>query len=113
MSRELAEHVADQLDAPVDLRRFFGGWALVLGGVQFAFVMDTLYLATDDATRPQLIEAGSVPFAYTAKGRVVTVERYYSAPPGALDDRTQLRRLAGLALSAAVGPRRGRRTARG
>ena len=92
--RELAEHVIDQLDMPVELRRFFGGWALVHDGAQFAVVMDTLYVVADDSTRPALIEAGSVPFTYQARGRTVTVGRYHSVPEDAFDDPESLRRLA-------------------
>ncbi|WP_188298829.1 TfoX/Sxy family protein [Streptomyces sp. CBMA156] len=59
-SRSLAEHVADQL-APlgeVTVHRHFGGRALRSHGIQFAIVMDTLYLRVDDATRPSYEEPG-------------------------------------------------------
>lgn len=100
-ARELAEHVIDQLELPVDLRRFFGGWALVLDHVQFAMVMDTVYLVTDESSRPELIHAGSVPFTYQAKGKTVTVSRYYSVPPDALDDPQRLRQLVATAIATA------------
>ncbi len=103
--RELAEHVVDQLGMPVDLRRFFGGWALIHDGAQFAVVMDTLYLVVDDSTRPALIEAGSVPFTYQAKGRTVIVGRYHSAPEETLDDPESLRRLAREAIAIVRGDR--------
>ncbi|SHI17613.1 TfoX/Sxy family protein [Streptomyces sp. 3214.6] len=100
-SRSLAEHVADQL-APlggVTVHRYFGGWALRSRGIQFAIVMDTLYLRVDDATRLSYEEAGCTPFTYRAAGRAIVVHAYYSAPAQVIDDRTQLCVLARAALA--------------
>jgi TfoX/Sxy family transcriptional regulator of competence genes len=93
---ELAEHLCEAL-APlgaVGVRRFFGGWALHCRGVQFAMVMDTLYLRVDDRTRPAYEAAGSEPFRYRTGKREVEVRRLYSAPPEALDDPERLCELA-------------------
>ena len=102
-SRELAEHVCDQLAplGPVVLCRFFGGFALERAGAQFAIVMDTLYFCVDDCTREAYAALGSQPFAYRAAGRRVSVQRYYSAPEDALDDADRLAALARDAIAAA------------
>ncbi|WP_441247174.1 TfoX/Sxy family protein [Kitasatospora sp. McL0602] len=99
-SRGLAEHVADQLASlgEVTVHRYFGGWALRSHGIQFAMVMDTLYLRVDDAARASYEDAGSVPFSYRAAGREVVVRRYWSVPVEALDDRAALGALARAAL---------------
>ncbi|WP_031073057.1 TfoX/Sxy family protein, partial [Streptomyces sp. NRRL WC-3742] len=100
-SRSLAEYVADQL-APlgeVTLHRYFGGWALRCHGIQFAIVMDTLYLRVDGEARSSYESAGSTPFTYHAAGRTVVVHAYYSAPAQAIDDRTELCALARAALA--------------
>lgn len=102
--RERAQHFVDQLSplGPVSVRRFFGGWALTLHGVQFAFVMDTLYLCADDRTRPGLVRLGSVPFEYEKKTGTVKLQRYLSAPDSALDDDDALCALARDALKVAA-----------
>lgn len=100
-SRSLAEHVADQL-APlgeVTVHRYFGGWALRSHGIQFAMVMDTLYLRVDGAARASYEKAGSTPFAYLATGREVVVRTYYSVPADAMDDQAELCALARAALA--------------
>ncbi|KAA2260682.1 TfoX/Sxy family protein [Solihabitans fulvus] len=100
-SRSLAEHVADQLASlgEVTVHRYFGGWALRSHGIQFAMVMDTLYLRVDDAARSSYEEAGSTPFTYNAAGREVVVHAYCSVPPDAIDDRAELCALARAALA--------------
>ncbi|MEV0192819.1 TfoX/Sxy family protein [Kitasatospora purpeofusca] len=100
-SRSLAEHVADQL-APlgeVTIHHCFGGWALRRQGIQFAMVMDTLYLRFDGEARPSYEQARSTPFTYHAAGREVVVRTYCSAPPEAIDDRAELCSLARAALA--------------
>ncbi|MFJ8444434.1 TfoX/Sxy family protein [Kitasatospora griseola] len=100
-SRSLAEHAADQL-APlgeVTIHRYFGGWALRSRGIQFAMVMDTLYLRVDDAARPFYEKAGSTPFSYRAAGREVVVHTYYTAPAEAIDNQAELCALARAALA--------------
>lgn len=71
-TRGLALDFASQI-APagcIDIRRFFGGSALVRNGAQFGFVMKgTLYLRVDEAMRAEFEADGSEPFSYRAAGR--------------------------------------------
>ena len=99
-SRDFAEHMAEQLAelGDITVHRFFGGWALRRGGVQFAMVMDTIYFRVDDTSRPVFEAAGSAPFSYHAAGREVMVRKYYSAPTEAIDDPVELCKLAQIAL---------------
>lgn len=77
---------------PVEVRRFFGGHALVLDGVQFAFLFgDRLWLRADETTRPQFVAAGAEPFSYGgAGGRRVIVSSYFEAPAEVLADPAEL-----------------------
>jgi TfoX/Sxy family transcriptional regulator of competence genes len=92
-SRAIAEHVLDLLgpSSGVDLAPFFGGWSLRRDGEQIGIVMDTAYAKVDLAHRDTWHATGSTPFRYTARGRTVTVEAYWSVPAGALDDPDLLR----------------------
>jgi TfoX/Sxy family transcriptional regulator of competence genes len=94
-SRALADHVLDLLGprSDVGLAPFFGGWSLRHRGRQVGIVMDTVYAKVDLAHRDTWHDNGSVPFRYTARGRTVTVEAYWSVPAGALDDPDLLRDL--------------------
>jgi TfoX/Sxy family transcriptional regulator of competence genes len=94
-SRTLADHVLDLLGprSDVGLAPFFGGWSLRHRGRQVGIVMDTVYAKVDLAHRDTWHDNGSVPFRYTARGRRVTVEAYWSVPAGALDDPDRLRDL--------------------
>ncbi|PDS80523.1 TfoX/Sxy family protein [Rhizobium sp. L43] len=102
-TRRLALDFASQLAPPgsVDVRRFFGGSALVRNGAQFGFVMKgTLYLRVDDAMRAEFEADGSEPFSYRAAGREVTVRRYYAVPAHVIDDPALLRAYSERALHA-------------
>ncbi|GAA4959335.1 TfoX/Sxy family protein [Actinoplanes utahensis] len=87
-ARAVAEQVLHRLgpSSGVDLAPFFGGWSLRHDGEQIGIVMDTVYAKVHLADRERWHAAGSVPFRYTARGRTVTVEAYWSVPAGALDD---------------------------
>ncbi|EJC82342.1 regulator of competence-specific genes [Rhizobium leguminosarum bv. trifolii WSM2297] len=104
-TRGLALDFASQI-APagsIDIKRFFGGSALVRDGAQFGFVMKgILYLRVDDAMRAEFETDGSEPFRYRAAGREVTVRRYYAAPAHVVDDPALLRSYAERALHAAA-----------
>jgi len=106
-TRGLALDFAGQI-APagcIDIRRFFGGSALVRNGAQFGFVMmGTLYLRVDEAMRAEFEADGSEPFSYRAAGREVTVRRYYAVPAHVIDDPALLHSYAERALHATPTP---------
>ena len=106
-TRGLALDFASQI-APagcIDIRRFFGGSALVRNGAQFGFVMKgTLYLRVDEAMRAEFEADGSEPFSYSAAGREVTVRRYYAVPAHVIDDPALLHSYAERALNATPTP---------
>jgi len=88
----------------VDVARYFGGHGLRHAGLQFAFVMQgRLWLRADAGLRDALaVQGGGEPFRYSGGGgREVTVARYCSAPPDALEDANELRRIGRLAWEAA------------
>ena len=59
------------------------------------------YLKVDEATRGDFEAAGSAPFAYEARGRVVAM-RYWRAPDAALDSPEDFRPWAHRAWEAAL-----------
>lgn len=86
---DLAERI--RRSGKVAVRRFFGGAALVVDGLQIGFVMKgSLYLRVDDASRAQFEAMGSAPFTYAGAGRTATVARYYETPAEILDDTDKL-----------------------
>lgn len=86
---------------PVRVKRMFGGHGLYVDDLFVAIVVqDTLYLKTDDATRPRFEAAGCKPFVYAASGKTVSM-RYWSAPTDAMDSPALMRPWAQLALQAA------------
>ncbi len=86
----------------VETRRMFGGAGFSIGGVTFALLLDDgLRLRVDDETRPSYEAAGCEPFTYQARGKTVTVRRYYSLPDDAIDNQERLLELAEEALGAA------------
>ncbi|MBY4588195.1 MULTISPECIES: TfoX/Sxy family protein [Rhizobium] len=113
-TRQLALEFASQIAPPgaIDVRRFFGGSALVRNGAQFGFVMKgTLYLRVDAAMRAEFEADGSEPFSYRAAGRDVTVRRYYAVPAHVIDDPSLLRRCSERAIDATPLPGRKRSNA--
>jgi TfoX/Sxy family transcriptional regulator of competence genes len=110
-TRSLALDFASQI-APaggIDVRRFFGGSALVRNGAQFGFVMKgTLYLRVDAAMRAEFEADGSEPFRYRAAGREVTVRRYYAVPAPVINDPALLQTCSERALHATPTPGRRR-----
>ncbi len=84
------QYFIDAFDAlgPIDVGRFFGGWALRNHGVFFAVVLgETFYFRVgDDEKRAALRALGSEPFAYRTKKKTVVVHRFYCAPTAWLDD---------------------------
>lgn len=108
-ARAFAQEIADRIVSigPVGVARFFSGAALKVGGVQFAFVLrGSLYLRTDERSRPAFEAAGSAPFSYPGRSKTVTVSAYYEAPVDVLDDDDELNRWAEDAYRAAVAAHR-------
>ncbi|MTI10558.1 TfoX/Sxy family protein [Curvivirga aplysinae] len=76
---------------PIESKRFFGGWDFRHMSVQFAvYLLNELYFVVDDDLREKLIEIGSHPFSYPKKGKVVSVERWYSVPDELLENPDEL-----------------------
>lgn len=103
--RACAQDIADSLKAmgPVTVSRFFGGAALRVGGVQFAFVMwNSLYLCVDADSRPAFEALDAAPFKYAGRSGIVTVARYYEAPAEIVEDPDALLQWAQRARRAAA-----------
>ena len=94
---EYVEYLLEQL-APlgaVEAKRMFGGYGIYLDALMFGIVADdTLYLKTDDDTRPAFDAAGLGPFTYERQGKTLALG-YHRAPDDAIDDREELCRWAG------------------
>jgi len=91
---ELVYYIIDQLKEYDNIthRRFFGGWALLIHGEQFAIVMkQTLYFRVNEKLGQELIAGGGMPFSYKARNKQVSVRKYISAPDSCLDDGHELR----------------------
>ncbi|MGQ7791646.1 TfoX/Sxy family protein [Faunimonas sp. B44] len=98
--------------APVTVRRMFGGHGVYRDGLMFALATGgDLYLKVDASNRRQFEDAGSRPFAYSARGRTVEVG-YWLLPPEAFDDPDRLSEYAGLAWEAALRARNRRAPAK-
>jgi TfoX/Sxy family transcriptional regulator of competence genes len=95
-SRELAEHARDLLAeiGGIELRRFFGGWALTQGGRQLGIVMDTVYLRADPMLAADLERCGAGrSFSYQTRRGTITVDAYRAVPDSALEQGGVLARL--------------------
>src|SRR5574340_965619 len=77
--------------AAVSARRMFGGHGLYREGLMFAPIVDDgLFFRTDANNVTQFEQAGSRPFVYRGRNRVVQMS-CWSAPtpgPGSLDEMT-------------------------
>lgn len=84
----------------VRYKRMFGGASLNVAGMTFALLADdTLYLKTDDDTRPRFEAAGLKPFKpFEDKPGLMS---YHQAPETALDDQDEMLEWGRLALDAA------------
>lgn len=84
------DYVLEQLEGARGLktRAMFGGHGLYIGPSFFGIVhKGSLYLRTDEASRPAYVEAGCKPF--NPKGKV-ELHRYYEVPAHVLDDAEEL-----------------------
>ncbi|CAN7379519.1 MULTISPECIES: TfoX/Sxy family protein [Ensifer] len=106
-------HIHEELAdiGPVDIGRFFGGWAYLVADRQFAIsIKDRLYFRVDQPLRDALLSEGCQPFTYNKGGKPVVVHRYYEAPVTCLDDRQALLHWSARAIAAEdEAPRRVRR----
>ena len=92
MSSDYVDFVLDALADwhTVTGRRMFGGYGLFRQGVMFALIIDeTLYFKVDGSTRPAFEQAGSTPFVYYAKGKLVALS-YWQVPPDLFEESEQL-----------------------
>ncbi|WP_211444942.1 TfoX/Sxy family protein [Collimonas humicola] len=86
----------------VSARRMFGGYGIYHDSVMIALVADgTLFLKTDEQTRPQFAAAGCRPFVTESKGKAIEMS-YWSAPEDAMDSAGAMTPWARLAYAAAV-----------
>jgi DNA transformation protein len=84
------DYVLEQLDEARGLktRAMFGGTGLYMGQSFFGIVhKGSLYMRTDEASRPAYVKAGSRPF--NPKGKV-ELHRYYEVPADILEDSEEL-----------------------
>jgi DNA transformation protein len=86
---------------PVTVRRMFSGHGIYADGLFFALeIGGEIYLKSNAASAAALAAAGSAPFAYEGRGRLVTTN-LWRLIASAYDDPDELKRWSGLALEAA------------
>lgn len=96
-------HLSELLSSlgSISARRMFGGWGLYVDGLMIGLVAEeTFYLKTDAQNRPEFEQAGSAPFVFAGRGRIVETS-YWSAPEAAMDAADAMRPWALSALAAA------------
>ncbi|HEY3644744.1 MAG TPA: TfoX/Sxy family protein [Gammaproteobacteria bacterium] len=84
------DYVLEQLAEArgIKTRAMFGGFGIYMGTSFFGIVhKGSLYMRTDEASRPDYVKAGSRPF--NPKGKV-ELHRYYEVPAHVLDDSEEL-----------------------
>lgn len=76
--------------ATVSARKMFGGYGLYREGLMFALIVDDeLFLKTDAGNVKQFEQAGSRPFVYQNRDRVVQMS-YWSAPEASLESPAEM-----------------------
>jgi DNA transformation protein len=91
----------------IEVKRFFGGSGLLLGGAQFAFIMKgTLYLRVNGSTRLDFEKLGAQPFSYATSKRHVRVNTYFEAPANVVEDSQTLQEWASRAYTVALAAKR-------
>ncbi len=77
-----------------------GGLDVFRDGIMFGLVAyEQLYFKVDKETEPCFAEAGSEPFVYEGKGKMIQMS-YWIAPDVAMDDPEEFEPWAGLGLGA-------------
>ena len=76
--------------AKVSARSMFGGYGLYREGLMFALIIDDeLFFKTDAENLARFERAGSHPFVYQKRNRMVQLS-YWSAPPASLDSPAEM-----------------------
>ena len=104
-SSEFVTHCLELLGAlgPARARRMFGGHGLYVDERFIALIIgETLYLKTDDETRPRFEAAGSVPFDYATRDGQRVVMAYWAAPQDAMESPALMLPWARLAMASAL-----------
>ena len=104
VSRELLDHIADQLRGfgPMTIRRMFSGAGLYRGGQIFGLVIrDVLYFKVGDGNRAAYLAAGAKPFVHRRRGATAATFSYYEVPAAVFDDPDLLVEWAEAAYAAA------------
>ena len=102
---EFVTHCLELLSAlgTVRPKRMFGGHGLYVDERFIALIInDTLYLKTDDETRPRFEAAGSVPFDYATREGQRVVMAYWAAPQDAMESPALMLPWARLAMASAL-----------
>ena len=92
-ARQFVDELAYRLEelGDIEIKRFFGGYALRYAGVQFAMVMQgRLYFHVDESTRAKYQEQQSQAFHYVSKTKDIIVQRYFEVPAGPLESDAEL-----------------------
>jgi DNA transformation protein len=90
-------------DGRAAARAMFGGHGVYLDGLIVAIVVDdTLYLKTDDQTRPAYAKRALEPFSYATKDGQVRAMSYHRAPEEAVEGASAMRTWLRPALGAAL-----------
>jgi DNA transformation protein and related proteins len=85
----------------VEVKRMFGGAGVYADGLCFAIESGgEVFLKVDAETEAAFSAAGSSPFVYNAKGKLMTTS-FWQLPSTAYEEPDELRRWAALALAAA------------
>jgi DNA transformation protein len=104
VSRELLDHIADQLRGfgPMTIRRMFSGAGLYRGSQIFGLVIrDVLYFKVGDGNREAYLAAGAKPFVHRRRGATAATFSYYEVPAAVFDDPDLLVEWAEAAYAAA------------
>jgi DNA transformation protein len=113
-SSEFVTHCLELLGAlgQVRAKRMFGGHGLYVDERFIALIIgETLYLKTDDETRPRFEAAGSVPFDYATRDGQRVVMAYWAAPQDAMESPALMLPWARLAMASALRAAASRRPA--
>ena len=103
-AQDFATHIVDLLDpfGPCESKRMFGGFGIFHQGLMFGLIADdSLYLKTDDETRPLFEVEGSEAFSYYKQDKKYQLSYYLAPDPFFEDPEASLYR-AGPAFDAAL-----------